>query len=368
MPNLLKYTKKAFRKIREARLFIRGLKSSRHPILAHLVPTRRCNLSCTYCNEYDRVSDPVAIEEMLRRVDQLANLGTTMVHLSGGEPLLHPQVETIIRRIRSQGMIAGLLTNGLLLNRDQIRALNRAGLDHLQISIDNVQPDEVSKKSLRVLEKKLKLLADYAHFDVNINSVLGNDLENPEDALVITRKAIELGHSNTVGVIHDHSGRLKPLARKQRKVYEEIQSFSKPLFRAPSHNRFQENMVRGLPTNWDCHAGSRYLYICEDGLVHYCSQQRGTPGIPLAEYTAEDLDREYSRVKECAPWCTISCVHRVAWLDTLREEPMAALEQFFPAPAGEAWTTSRLPVPVRLLAWAFVPRRKKAGSARLLQP
>ena len=53
--------------------------------------------------------------------------------------------------------------------------------------------------------------------------------------------------------------------------------------------------------NWKCRAGARYLYICEDGLVHYCSQQRGYPGKALAEYTVEDIRREYITEKSCAP-------------------------------------------------------------------
>ena len=46
-------------------------------------------------------------------------------------------------------MLAGLITNGYLLTAERIERLNRAGLDHMQISIDNVMPDEVSKKSLQ---------------------------------------------------------------------------------------------------------------------------------------------------------------------------------------------------------------------------
>ena len=67
-------------------------------------------------------------------------------------------------------MIAGLITNGYLLTAERIQRLNRAGLDHMQISIDNVMPDEVCKKSLKVLDKKLQLLAEHADFHVNINS------------------------------------------------------------------------------------------------------------------------------------------------------------------------------------------------------
>ena len=99
----------------------------------------------------------------------------------------------MIRRIRSNGMIAGLITNGYFLVADRIRRLNRAGLEWLQISIDNVNPDEVSKKSLKVLDKKLQLLAEHAEFHVNINSVVGGGISNPQDALTIGKRAIDWG-------------------------------------------------------------------------------------------------------------------------------------------------------------------------------
>ena len=98
----------------------------------------------------------------------------TIITQSGGEPLLHPDLDQIIARVRSHGILAGMITNGYLLTRDRIEKLNRAGLEHLQISIDNALPDETSKKSLKVLDQKLVLLAEHAEFQVNINSVLGS--------------------------------------------------------------------------------------------------------------------------------------------------------------------------------------------------
>ena len=160
-------------------MVLRGMVSTKHPLLAHIIPTRRCNLSCGYCNEYDDFSPPIPIDAMLRRIDLLAGLRTAAVTLSGGEPLLHPEVEDIIRRIRHHGMISGIITNGYLLTPQKIRALNDAGLDHLQISIDNIQPDDVSMKSLKVLDKKLEFLAEHAEFAVNINSVIGGGIRNP---------------------------------------------------------------------------------------------------------------------------------------------------------------------------------------------
>src|ERR1051326_7360765 len=110
----------ANRRLRELRMIAKGLRSIDHPIQAHIIPMRRCNLACAYCNEYDNFSDPVPLPEMIRRIDRLADLGTTLVTISGGETLLHPQLDNIIARIRSQGMLAGLITNGYLLTAERI--------------------------------------------------------------------------------------------------------------------------------------------------------------------------------------------------------------------------------------------------------
>src|SRR5580765_7653335 len=155
------------RKARSVREFVRGLVHTAHPLLVQNIPIRRCNIDCGYCNEYDKSSPPVPTEAMIRRIDKLAELGTSVVAFSGGEPMLHPDLDVLIRRIRSRGMMAGLITNGYFLVPARIEELNAAGLDFLQISIDNLEPDEVSKKSLRLLDKKLEALRDYATFDVN---------------------------------------------------------------------------------------------------------------------------------------------------------------------------------------------------------
>lgn len=245
------------RGIRSGREILRGLLSSDHPLLAHIIPIRRCNLACEYCNEYDDFSNPVPTEEMFGRVDKLAELGTSIITISGGEPLLHPELDAIIRRIRKHGMIAGLITNGYLLMPERIQRLNRAGLEWLQISIDNVTPDDVSKKSLKVLDKKLEMLAEHAEFHVNINSVVGGGVRNPQDALTIGKRALELGFSSTVGIIHDGDGQLQPLGGEERRVYHEMKGLEKRSF--TRINAFQDNIAQGRPNQWRCRAGSRYL-------------------------------------------------------------------------------------------------------------
>ena len=304
------------RLMRELRMIAEGLASTDHPILAHVIPMRRCNLSCAYCNEYDDKSKPVPIETMYERLDRLADLGTNIITISGGEPLLHPDLDLIIARVRSRGMIAGMITNGYLLTAERIQRLNRAGLDHLQISIDNVMPDEVSKKSLKVLDRKLQLLAEHADFHVNINSVVGGGIRDPHDALTVGRRALELGFTSTVGIIHDGDGQLQPLSPEEREVYSTMRAMEKSSY--ARINFFQDNIAHGKENDWRCRAGSRYLYICEDGLVHYCSQQRGYPATPLLEYTTAAVKREYRTAKGCAPRCTVACVHQISYIDFWR--------------------------------------------------
>jgi MoaA/NifB/PqqE/SkfB family radical SAM enzyme len=253
---------------------------------------------------------------MYERIDRLGELGTTIVTISGGEPLLHPELDLIIGRIRQNGMIAGMITNGYLLTADRIHKLNTAGLDHLQISIDNVKPDDISKKSLKVLDKKLQLLSEHALFHVNINSVVGGGVHNPQDAVVVGTRALELGFTSTIGIIHDGDGQLKPLKPEEREVYRRMKSFEKKNY--SRFNHFQDAIADGKPNDWRCRAGSRYLYICEEGLVHYCSQQRGFPAKPLAQYTIEDIRREFVTEKGCAPHCTVSCVHQISYIDHWR--------------------------------------------------
>src|ERR1700683_948874 len=282
--------KAASRRVRELSLIGHALVSTRHAVMAQIVPMRRCNLSCAYCNEYDDVSKPVPLEEMLRRIDDLARLGTNIITISGGEPLLHPELDAIIGRIRHHGKMAGMITNGYLLMPERIQRLNQAGLDHMQISIDNVKPDDVSKKSLKVLDAKLRMLAEHADFHVNINSVVGGGIANPDDALTISKRALALGFSSTIGIIHDGSGQLKPLGEKERSIWDAVRKLTRRSY--SRFNHFQEAIANGQPNDWRCRAGSRYLYLDENGIISYCSQQRGYPGIPVADYTTEIVKRE----------------------------------------------------------------------------
>ena len=288
------------------------------PLLAQMVVTRRCNLACGYCNEYDDFSAPVPLETLLKQVDHLAKLGTASLTVTGGETLLHPDLDKVIKYARDKGMIVTMITNGFKLSISWIERLNAAKLQGMQISSDNLVAVDISMKSLSSLEGRLKLLAEHAKFNVNVNSVLGVTGERTQDIITIAETAAKYGFQHSVGVLHDHSGALKALSDAQMAAYKKVTEISPSIVHTLNYRLFQRNLMQGKPNDWKCRAGARYLYITEDGKVHYCSQQRGYPAIPLLEYGLEDIQREYHTKKDCAPTCTLSCVHQMSLFDGYR--------------------------------------------------
>lgn len=305
----------------QGRIFLRLVKCAvlrpYRPVLVNLIVTRRCNLSCGYCFEYDRVSRPVPREILEERLDHLRRLRTVFVCLTGGESLLHPDIVKLVAAVRERGMTPVMNTNGYLLTEEMIGALNEAGLYALQISIDNVRPNAVTKKSLKPLLPKLRLLAQHATFRVRVNTVLGSG--SPEEAIEVARTVKELGFDAKCSLVRDGEGALVQLDGRTRRAYGEICRMEE---RAPSYlsEDFQETLLRDGRVDWHCRAGARYFHVSEDGLVHYCSARNGTPGKPLAEYGEEDLRRAFHEPKPCAPTCTQAYAHQASRLDAFRPQ------------------------------------------------
>ena len=153
---------------------------------------------------------------MLERIDKLAELGTSVVAISGGEPMLHPDLDELIRHIRGRGMIAGLITNGYLLSPKRIQALNDAGLDYLQISIDNVEPDEVSKKSLQAARREAAVAGPSTPLRRQHQLGARRRHQAPRGRADDQPRARELGFSTSIGIIHDGTACLKPLGPTER--------------------------------------------------------------------------------------------------------------------------------------------------------
>ncbi len=317
--------------LRDAKLLLRVLAAAAdpdRPLITHLVITRRCNLSCGYCFEYDKVSQPVALDLLKQRLDHLAALGSVFVTLTGGESLLHPDAIELVRYARAAGLTPFLNTNGYLLTKQIIEGLNAAGLYGMQLSIDNAVPNAVSKKSLKPLMPKLRLLAQHARFHVRVNTVLGSG--PPAEALEVAKTVVAFGFDSNCSLVRDETGALIAPDPATRAAYDEIRGLGR---RLPSF--MDDNYTRTLldhgTMDWKCRAGARTFLVCEDGLVHMCQPRMGNPGTPLLSYTAVDIRRAFNAPKPCAQTCPIAYAHHASKLDGWRSQKGEPL--MLPAPS-----------------------------------
>ena len=159
-------------------------------------------------------------------------------------------------------------------------------------------------------------LSEYAVFQVNINSVLGSGVKDPEDALNIAHRAVELGFTSTVGIIHDHNGQLKPLGAREQEIFEEIMALGKRSF--SRFNEFQHNVARGTRTRLALPLGLALFVHLRGRAGALVLAAARVSGDSAGAIHGEMRHREYYTEKFCAPRCTVSCVQQVGILDNWR--------------------------------------------------
>ncbi len=282
------------------------------PLDAQLIITRRCNLSCGYCSEYDNFSQPVPLDEVKRRIDVLHRLGAANITLLGGEPLMHPDVAEIVAYAARKSNVS-LVTNGFLLRNGTIEALNQAGLNNLTVSVDTLSADPTRyiQKSFQSLKTRLERLRRLARFDVHVTTVL---CEASLDQFRQLRREIEaLGFRLSVNLIHNAKGYVTIGGERYLELYEEFYRHGQPF--TYLDYEYGKRLLRGERPKWKCRAGARYLYVDEDGLVQLCASQMGRLAKPLSQYTVDDL-REHSRTyKGCEEGCSVGCAYRCSLVD-----------------------------------------------------
>lgn len=287
------------------------------PILAQLAVIRRCNLSCGYCHEYDKVSKPVPLDVLKARIDKLKRLKTVFITLNGGEPLLHPQLPDLVRYIAENGMVPMINSNAHALKLSLIQKLNDAGLFGMQISCDSLEDNEVTQKSMRRLKPKLDMLKEHARFIVRINGVLGS--ADPHEAKEVAKIVVGYGFIFQCSLMRDEYGQALPLSKEAAEVYANIRGMKRRLPKMLNDN-FQLPLVRGEDIQWKCRAGARHFEIDERGLVHYCQPKTGLPGKMLDEYSVDDIRHNYSCAKTCTKRCPIAYAHLGSRIDHFRSQ------------------------------------------------
>ncbi|MBI5624687.1 MAG: radical SAM protein [Elusimicrobia bacterium] len=278
------------------------------PFYVQMMVTDDCNLRCAYCDEYNAGSPLPPLSELMARVDKLDALGALVYDLLGGEPLLHPGVAELVGRVKSKrggSNLCTIITNGFLLTRDNIRALNDAGLDFMQVSVDSVAPTAASQKSLKTVMPRLRLLAEEAKFTVEVQTVLCESTADSYDEFRSLMK--DLPFSFGFSVQHGPGGRIAIQGKKYLDLLGRYGVFEGVNF----YGRHIEEMLQGdFSRPWKCLAGFKFLYVNAAGEVQWCGQQRAEKR-PLAALAPADL-RTNDRHKPCEPGCSLGCVRLVS--------------------------------------------------------
>lgn len=275
---------------------------------AQLVVTDDCNLSCAYCDEYAPGAPLVPLQTLARRVDRLDALGVLVYDLLGGEPLLHPELPALVARIKAKrggSNLATVITNGFLLDEEKTRALNAAGLDFMQVSVDSLEPTPRSDKSLKSLLPRLRMLAREARFTVEIQTVLNDETAAAYEEL---RRALEgLPFAFGFSVMHEKGGRIAIRGEKFLSLLEKYGVFEGVNF----YGEHLKEMLRGdFSRPWKCLGGFKFLYVNAAGGVQWCAQARGwTRALELL--TPDDLKANDVH-KPCEAGCALGCARMVS--------------------------------------------------------
>ena len=294
----------------DARFIATGAKRvfDSRPMYAQMVVTDDCNLACAYCDEFKPGAPVIPLATLKQRIDALDALGVQVYDLLGGEPLIHPELSAIVAHLKSKrggSNLATVITNAFLLTKQRIHELNDSGLDFMQVSVDSLEPTDMSQKSLKSVLPKLRLLAEEARFAVEIQTVLNDSTYKGYDEFRDTVSGLPFAFG--FSIMHGRGGQIAIrgehfLAMLEKYgVFEGVNFYGKHL---------KEMLVGDFSRPWKCLAGFKFLYVNAAGDVQWCGQQRDYAH-PLATMSLRELRRN-NHHKSCEAGCSMGCVRMVS--------------------------------------------------------
>jgi len=288
--------------------FPRGF--DRKPIWAQINVTWRCNLSCSYCTEYDNSKGHVPSSDIISRIDHCKELGVLHTDLIGGEPLLHPDIFPLIRHVASTGMSTGMTTNGFLLTEEKLKTLIDLGMGRIQISIDRLNPSRDTPKALKTLRGKIDMVAKQGLW-FYVAAVLCP--ETIDEVIPLAEHCFAMNVPIFFSVVHDR-GQLKPgplNARYLEKLHwlREKKREGKPISNPYYLIRYFERALQGKPMRWTCQGGHKAFYVSPEGNFQYCFHV--PPLRPFLEITRQDIGR-LGESKGCESGCGVDCMIRTS--------------------------------------------------------
>jgi MoaA/NifB/PqqE/SkfB family radical SAM enzyme len=111
-----------------------------HPVLCNYYITYRCNATCSFCDIWEKPSPYVTIEAVTQNLNDLKKLGVKVIDFTGGEPLLHRQIDQLLTLAKERKFITTLTTNGLLYPKYAQKLKGK--IDMLHLSLDSLVKEE----------------------------------------------------------------------------------------------------------------------------------------------------------------------------------------------------------------------------------
>ncbi len=262
--------------------------------------TYRCPLRCLYCSNPVRrpgAGEELTAEAWCTAITQAEALGVVQLHLTGGEPLLRDDLESIVAAGRNAGLYTNLITSGVPVTRERLAGLARHGLDAIQISLQGVGEDDSERiAGGRFLERKLDA-AEHARslgLPLTLNVVLHREnLDQTEGLIALAERLgadrLELANTQYLGWALENRPLLLPsveqLARAREvatRARERLSGTMDVLFVLPD---YFAGRPRACMSGW----GNRYIVVSPDGLALPCHQATSIPELTFERVTDRPL-------------------------------------------------------------------------------
>ncbi len=264
--------------------------------------TYRCPLRCLYCSnplDFHRARSELSTDQWRLTLSRAAELGVVQLHLSGGEPVLRPDLPELVSHARSLDLYTNLITSGTLLDEARLRKLRDCGLDHIQLSIQDSDPATAELVAgSRSHETKLETarLIGKLEIPLTLNVVLHRlNIGHAPDLIRLAAEhgaqRLELANTQFYGWAFENRRQLMPTIAQYERA-EQIVSEAIARYRGVMEIAFVRNdYLTGEPK--PCMGGWGRSYICINpvGQVMPCHAASVIPGLRFESVKDLPLDR-----------------------------------------------------------------------------
>ena len=285
-----------------------------HPVLCNYYVTYRCNATCSFCDIWEKPSPYVTLESVTRNIRDLKRLGVKVIDFTGGEPLLHRQIDQILLLAKQQKFITTLTTNSLLYPKYAEKLKGK--VDMLHFSLDSPHKEEHDRmrgvkcfdfvmESIRIarsLGERPDILFTVFEDNVGQIEILWKEICLPNDLVLILNPVFEYNAVTTGGKLSASTLEALSYWSKQKNIYLNDAFIA---LRQDGGNHTKKPV---------CRAGSSTVVISPENKLIVPCYHLGTDAFPIEEnlydlYYSDKVQKLIAlegRLAACEG-CTINC-------------------------------------------------------------